>query len=291
MATETGRAGETQEETQRRTRGVAERGRFDGRTVIITGGAAGIGEACALRFGSEGARVAVVDRDAERAAGVAAAVESAGGTAVAIRCDVGDKAAVDRMVAESVARFGDVDILVANAGTIAGAAFLDLGEDEFDRVIRVNLKGVFLCGQAVARHIVARDAAAGSRRGGAIVNLSSANAVLAIADQIAYTASKGGVNQLTKAMALSLADHGIRVNAVGPGSIMTDILKGVANNPEATRRIYQRTPLGRIGAPSEIAAIVAFLASADASYMTGQTVYADGGRMALNYVVPVPDDV
>jgi len=259
-----------------------------GKTVIVTGGAAGIGEACALRFGSEGANVAVADIDADRAAAVADAVTQAGGVGAAFACDVGDSASVQRLVETVVEKFGDIDILVANAGTIAGADFLDLEEAEFDRVIRVNLKGVFLCGQAVARHMVARDKAAGTKKGGAIVNMSSTNAVLAIPNQVPYTTSKGGVNQLTKVMALSLVDHGIRVNAVGPGSIMTDILKGVANNPEATRKIYMRTPMGRIGEPSEIASVVAFLASQDASYMTGQIVYADGGRLPLNYIVPVP---
>ena len=122
---------------------------------------------------------------------------------------------------------------------------------------------------------------------GAIVNMSSVNAVFAIANQVPYSVSKGGINQLTKVMALALAPHGIRVNAIGPGSIMTDMLAGAMDDPEARKRILSRTPLGRIGEPAEIAAIAAFLASDEASYITGQTIYADGGRLPLNYTVPV----
>src|SRR5690606_25018735 len=165
--------------------------------------------------------------------------------------------------------------------------FLTLEEADFDRVIRVNLKGAFLCSQAVARHMVERVEAGG--RPGAIVNLSSVNAVFAIANQVPYSVSKGGINQLTKVTALALAPYGIRVNAIGPGSINTEMLQTVMENPEARRRILSRTPLGRIGEPHEIAAIAAFLASDEASYMTGQTVYADGGRLPLNYTVPVKE--
>jgi len=125
---------------------------------------------------------------------------------------------------------------------------------------------------------------------GAIVNMSSINAVLAIANQVPYSASKGGVGQLTKVMALSLAPYGIRVNAIGPGSIMTDMLASVATDRAARNRVLSRTPLGRVGDPSEIAGIAAFLASDDASYVTGQTIYADGGRLPLNYTVPVKED-
>jgi NAD(P)-dependent dehydrogenase (short-subunit alcohol dehydrogenase family) len=122
---------------------------------------------------------------------------------------------------------------------------------------------------------------------GTIINMSSVNGVLAIANQVPYTVSKGGINQLTKVMALSLAPHGIRVNAIGPGSIMTELLESVMDKPEVRNRIMSRTPIGRIGEPSEVAAIAVFLASDDASYITGQIIYADGGRMPLNYTVPV----
>ncbi len=187
------------------------------------------------------------------------------------------------LVAAAIDAYGDIDILVNNAGIVHGADFLDLGEEDFDRVLNVNLKGTFLAGQAVARHMVEKVNNGGAP--GSIVNMSSINAVFAIANQIPYSVSKGGVNQLTKAMALSLAPYGIRVNAIGPGSIMTDMLSSVNSDPAARNRILSRTPLGRIGEPAEIAAIAVFLASDEASYITGQTVYADGGRLPLNYVV------
>ena len=178
-------------------------------------------------------------------------------------------------------------MLVNNAAILAAKDFLDLDEADFDRVIRVNLKGAFLCGQAVARHMVER--VEGGRQAGRHRQPSSVNAVFAIANQVPYSVSKGGINQLTKVMALSLAPHGIRVNAIGPGSIMTEMLETVMADAEARRRILSRTPLGRIGEPKEIAAIAAFLASDEASYITGQTIYADGGRLPLNYTVPVKD--
>jgi len=165
--------------------------------------------------------------------------------------------------------------------------FLDIAEADFDRVIRVNLKGMFLIGQVAAKQMVAQAKA--GKPPGVIVNMSSINARVAIPNQVPYCVSKGGVDQLTKVMALSLAPYRIRVNAIGPGSIMTDILKAVATDKEAKRRLLSRTPLGRIGEPDEIAAIAVFLASDDASYVTGQTIYADGGRLGLNYTVPVAD--
>ncbi len=155
------------------------------------------------------------------------------------------------MVAETCRAFGDLDILVNNAGIIHGADFLELAEADFDRVLRVNLKGAFLVGQAAARRMVAQVKA--GKRAGTIINMSSINAVVAIANHAPYCVSKGGIDQLTKVMALALAPYGIRVNAIGPGSIMTDILKAVATDKEAKRRILARTPLGRIGEPDEIA--------------------------------------
>jgi NAD(P)-dependent dehydrogenase (short-subunit alcohol dehydrogenase family) len=153
--------------------------------------------------------------------------------------------------------------------------------------MRINLKGMFLVGQAAARQMVAQVKA--GKAPGAIVNMSSINARVAIPNQVPYCVSKGGVDQLTKVMALSLSPYGIRVNAIGPGSIMTDILKGIATDQAAKNRLLSRTPLGRVADPDEIASIAAFLASKDASYITGETIYADGGRLALNYTVPVPE--
>jgi glucose 1-dehydrogenase len=256
--------------------------RLENRSAIVTGAARGIGLAVARRFLEEGARVVVADVDED---GGSAAVETLGelGAVRYVHCDVGDRLSVRNLVAATVDAFGSVDVLVNNAGIVHAADFLELTEDDFDRVLRVNLKGAFLVGQAAARRMV-RQVEEGNAPG-AIVNMSSINAVVAIANQVPYSVSKGGLNQLTRVMALALAPHGIRVNGIGPGSIMTDMLASVANDAAARRRVLSRTPLGRIGEPSEIASIAAFLASDDASYMTGQTLYADGGRLPLNYTV------
>lgn len=253
--------------------------RLQGKRAIITGAAQGIGFACAKRLAAEGARVMLSDVNP---AGLAAAQSIGQGFTA---CDVGESAQVQALVDATVKAFGGVDILINNAGIIATADFLDLTEADFDKVIRINLKGAFLASQAAARYMVAQVKA--GEKPGCIINMSSLNAELAIPNQVPYTVSKGGMQQLTKVMALALAPHGIRSNAIGPGSIMTDILKAVANNPDVMNRIHSRTPLGRVGEPEEIAAIAAFLASDDASYITGQTIFADGGRMALNYTVPV----
>ncbi|GAA0585811.1 SDR family oxidoreductase [Caenispirillum bisanense] len=258
--------------------------RLSGKVTIVTGAAAGIGLACARRFAAEGAPVVLSDVNEQRGEAAAEVLRDEGRQALFVRCDVGSKAQVDSLVAAAVDAFGRVDALVANAGIVHGCDFLDLTEEDFDRVLRVNLKGVFLCCQAVARQMVAQGG------GGAIVTMSSVNAVMAIPTITPYVVSKGGVNQLTKVMALALADKGIRVNAVGPGSIMTEVFQSVATDRAAMTKILSRTPLGRVGDPDEIAAVAAFLASDDASYVTGQCIYADGGRLALNYTVPVAED-
>jgi NAD(P)-dependent dehydrogenase (short-subunit alcohol dehydrogenase family) len=258
---------------------------LDNKVAIVTGGARGIGLAIAKRYVAEGARVTIADVDA--AAGEAAA-SALGGKCRFVPTDVGDARNADNVVAETCRAFGDLDILVNNAGIIHGADFLDLAEADFERVLRVNLKGAFLVGQAAAKRMVAQVKA--GKPPGTIINMSSVNAVVAIANHAPYCVSKGGIDQLTKVMALALARHGIRVNAIGPGSIMTDILKAVATDREAKRRILARTPLGRIGEPDEIATIAVFLASPAASYISGQTIYADGGRLGLNYTVPVDDE-
>jgi NAD(P)-dependent dehydrogenase (short-subunit alcohol dehydrogenase family) len=252
------------------------------RTAIITGAARGIGRACAERLLAEGARVVLTDIEDERGSETATQL---GSGASYLHCDVGDSAQVNGIVSAVTASHGAIDILINNAGITAPGDILEISEADFDRVIRVNLKGAFLMGQAVARQM-AKQVKEG-RKPGAIVNMSSVNAVVTIATQVPYSASKGGINQLTKVMALGLAEHGIRVNAIGPGSIMTDMLTTVNNDPEARHRLLSRTPLGRIGETAEIAAIAAFLSSDDASYITGQTIYADGGRLPLNYTVPV----
>lgn len=248
----------------------------DGKVYLVTGGATGIGRACALRLARDGARVVVADMNEREGAATA---EEAGGRFVA--CDVGDRAQVEAAVQAAVKAHGRLDGAVANAGIVHAADFLDLDEADFDRVLRVNLKGTFLTGQAVARQLVAQGG------GGAIVNMSSVNAVMAIPSITSYVVSKGGVNQLTKVMALALAPHGIRVNGIGPGSIQTPMLGNVAADEAGRRKLLQRTPLGRIGDAAEVASVAAFLLGDDASYLTGQTIYPDGGRLALNYTVPV----
>jgi glucose 1-dehydrogenase len=213
---------------------------------------------------------------------VAEAIAAQNGRARFIQTDVGDAGQGQRLVDQTLETFGRLDVLINNAGIIKTADFLEISEADFDAVLRVNLKGVFLVGQAAARAMV--------RQGkGAIVNMSSTNAVVAIPNQVPYATSKGAVNQLTKVMALALADKGVRVNAIGPGSILTDLLKVVMSDDAARRRILSRTPMGRCGEPAEIAKVALFLASDDASYLTGQCIYPDGGRLALNYTVPVPD--
>ncbi|MFC3080318.1 SDR family NAD(P)-dependent oxidoreductase [Phenylobacterium terrae] len=256
-------------------------GRLSGRSALVTGAAAGIGRAIAEAFAGEGADVALLDRDAERLAEAERGLAGSGRTILAIPCDLADADAARAAVAHAVQGLGKLDILVNNAGMLAPGDVLNLSLEDFDRVLAVNLRAPFVVGQAAARHMVERGLK------GAIINMSSINAVLAIPAQLAYVTSKGGINQLTKTMALGLAPHGIRVNAIGPGSIMTDILKGVMDSEEARRSILARTPLGRIGEPAEVASVAVFLASDEASYMTGQTIYPDGGRLALNYTVPV----
>lgn len=247
-----------------------------GRVVIVTGGAQGIGEACVRRFAREGAHVVIADLDDTR--GQALATELG---ALYVHCDVGHKPDVDTLVAQAMAAHGRIDVLVNNAGIFKAAEFLDVTEADFDAVLRVNVKGAFLAGQAVAREMVKRGS-------GNIVNMSSVNGVMAIPTIASYNVSKGGINQLTRVMALALADQGVRVNAVAPGTIATELAaRAVLTSEDAKTRIMMRTPMKRLGEPSEIADVVAFLASDAASYITGEIVTVDGGRMTLNYTVPV----
>ena len=251
------------------------------KVCLITGGAQGIGEACARLFLEQGAKVVIVDIQSERGQSLASQLQQQGHEILFIASDIGNKIEVDAVIKQVIAQYGRLDVLVSNAGIFKAAPFLEVSESDFDEVLRVNLKGAFLMGQAAAR--VMKD-----QGGGAIVHMSSVNGVLAIPEIASYNVSKGGLNQLTRAMALALADDGIRVNAVAPGTIATELAsKAVLTSEDARNKILGRTPMKRLGDPSEVAHVVAFLASDAASYMTGEVITVDGGRMALNYTVKI----
>lgn len=246
----------------------------DNAIALITGGAQGIGYACAEAIAADGARIVVADINAD---GVMAAAERLGDGATPIVCDMADAGQVAAMFDRIAADVGPLSVLVNNAGIAIPSDFLETTFEDFKSVIDVNLNGTFLATQYAAKAMIAADIK------GSIVNMSSINAQLAIPAVASYCASKGGIMQLTKASALALAPHGIRVNAVGPGSIDTAMMAGINANPEAMQVAMSRTPLKRMGDPREIGDVVAFLASDKASYITGETVYVDGGRLGLNY--------
>ena len=252
---------------------------LEGQVAVVTGAAQGIGAACAERLTQDGAAVALWDVDDARGEALAQRLVAHGHRATYLHCDVAKKAEVDAAVAATLQAFGRIDGLVNNAGIFKAANFLDITEADWNAVLAVNLTGAFLVGQAVARVMAAQG-------GGAIVNMSSVNGVMAIPSIASYNVSKGGVNQLTRVMALALADQHIRVNAVAPGTIATELAQNaVLGSAEAKLRIMSRTPMKRLGEPGEIADVCAFLLSSAASYMTGEIVYVDGGRLTLNYTV------
>ena len=245
----------------------------DAPLALITGAAQGIGYACAEALQEDGMRVILSDINAD---GVSEAATRLGAV-VGLVCDMGDVEAVSAMFDAIEAEHGPVEVLVNNAGIALPGDFLTYELEAFEKVLNVNLRGLFLASQRAANTMVA------NKIEGAIVNMSSINAQVAIPSIPAYCASKGGVMQLTKAMALALAPHNIRVNAVGPGSIDTEMMAGVNANPEAMKMVMSRTPLKRVGHAREIGDVVAFLASKKASYITGETIYVDGGRIGMNY--------
>lgn len=251
--------------------------RFENMSVVISGGAKGIGFACAEKFILEGAQVTILDIDK---AGGQAAARRLGPHAHFIHCDIGDRKKVEKSVDALIRKQSKADILVNNAAIHLGKSFFDLTEKDFESVLRTNVMGAFHLTQLLAKQMIKQ--LKGGGKPGVVVNIASVNAQLALPDAIAYCASKGALLQLTRASSLALAPYRIRVNAVGPGSIST------ASNNEWTglakkQRVVARTPLRRLGTPEEVADIVAFLASDDATYITGQIIYADGGRLALNY--------
>ena len=256
--------------------------RLKDKVCVITGAAQGIGEACAMQFANEGAKVVVSDVQIEKGEAVAKAIRNAGGEAIFFACDVSQKSDCVDLIQAAVDAFGSVDVHLSNAAIIAAKEFLDITEEDWEETVGVNLNGFFYAGQAAAAQMVKQGS-------GNIINMSSINAVVAIPTATPYTVCKGGVLQLTKSMALSLAPHGIRVNAVGPGTIATEMGKTMMSNPAAKKRVLSRTPLGRPGEPDEIASVCVFLASDDASYITGETIYCDGGRLPQNYPLDVTD--
>ena len=252
--------------------------RLESRIAVVTGAAQGIGAGVARAFADEGATVIVADRDRQAGATTAATIDRA----MFIACDVSDGNEARALIDRVMEQHGRIDICVNNAGVIRAAHVLEVTEADFDAVMGVNLRGAFLVAQAAAIRMVEQGE-------GCIINMSSVNALLTIPNQLPYNVSKGGLNQLTRVMAVALAPKGIRVNGIGPGSILTDMLKTVMSDDAARRSILSRTPMGRCGAVEEVASVAVFLASDDASYMTGQTLYVDGGRLALNYTVPVAE--
>ena len=242
--------------------------------ALVTGAAQGIGKACAEALAEDGYHVVLADVQ-ESVKDAAAAL---GGTGLI--CDMADPAAITAMFDHIEGEIGPVAALVNNAGVAMPGDFLDYDLVAFERVININLRGVFVALQRAGRTMVDRGIK------GAIVNMSSINALVAIPSIPAYCASKGGVMQLTKSASLALAQHGVRVNAVGPGSIDTEMMAGVNADPGAMKMVMSRTPMLRVGTPQEIANVVAFLCSDKASYITGETIYVDGGRIGMNYLSP-----
>lgn len=248
--------------------------RFTGKFAVVTGAARGIGAAIARRLAAEGAAVACVDLTADRCASIVDEITVTGGRAVAFGCDVSDSAQVEALVPGVTAEFGQIDVLVNNAGLTRDNLLFRMSEEDWDKVVDGNLKSVFLMSRAVQKHMV-------EQRSGAIVNLSSRSA-LGNRGQANYSAAKAGIQGLTATMAIELGPFGIRVNAVAPGYVATPMTEATAVRLGVTPDEHQATmaqavPLRRVGQPTEIASVVAFFASDDASYVTGQTLYVNGG--------------
>ena len=242
--------------------------------ALITGAAQGIGYACAQTLAAEGAKPILADINTDK---VNEAAAQLGNGAAAYTCDIGKHDQIEALFNKIEAEHGVVTALVNNAGIALPGDFFETSLEQFQRVIDVNLTGTYVALKRAAKAMV------DNKIEGTVVNMSSINAVVAIPSIAAYCASKGGVAQLTKSASLALAPHNIRVNAVGPGSIDTEMLAGVNANPDAMKMVMSRTPLQRIGSAKEIADVVAFLSSEKASYITGETIYVDGGRLGMNY--------
>lgn len=245
--------------------------RLQGRVAAITGGALGIGRATALTFAAEGAVVALGDVETAAAEAVVREITERGGKAIAVNMDVGDAGQVQAFVERVVAEFGRLDVMFANAGIAHAAPFLKHPEAQWHRVLRVNLTGVFLCCQAAARQMVKQG-------GGRIITTASINGFRGVENLVGYNVAKAGVVELTRTMAVELAPYHITANAIAPAQIDTRLTQGLPE--DARRRRVERIPMGRFGEPAEVARAALFLASDDASYVTGHTLAVDGGYLA-----------
>ena len=248
--------------------------KFDGKVAVVTGAGRGIGAATAKRLAADGAKVAVFDVREEFTIATVEAIQAAGGEAVGYGCDVSNAAAVEQSIGDVVARFGRLDILVNNAGVIRDNLLFKMSEDDWDTVMNVHLKGSFLCSRAAQKYMV-------QQRYGKIVNTSSTSA-LGNRGQANYSAAKAGLQGFTKTLAIELGPYGVNVNAVAPGFIVTDMTKQTAERvgvdfEENQRRAAERIPVRRVGQPEDIANVVAFLVSDEASFVSGQTLYVNGG--------------
>ncbi len=244
------------------------------KVAIVAGGTKGIGLGIALEFAREGARVVIGGRNEETGQAGVKEIEQAGGEALFVKCDVAEMADLDTIVEAAVERFGRLDIYVANAGINDSnkTHFLEITPEQYDRIMDVNLRGMFFGGQKAAQQMIRQG------QGGVIINMSSVMAQLALDAQVVYTVSKGGIQQLTKVQAVALAPHHIKVNAMAPGPIETELMRRVGSDKELMDTILSRTPQGRIGTPKECGRLAVFLASEDSDFIFGQSIYIDGGR-------------
>lgn len=252
------------------------------KVAVIAGGTKGIGLGIAIEFAREGARVVIGGRDESTGARGLDAVRAVGGEAFFVPCDVSRMSDLEHIVDAAVERYGRLDIYVANAGINDPdkTHFLDITPEQYDRIMNVNLKGMFFGGQLAAKQMVAQG------EGGVIINMSSVNAWLGLDAQVVYTTSKGGIQQLTKVQAIALAPHGIKVNAMAPGPIETDLMRRVGSDKQLMDTILSRTPIGRIGTPKECGRLAVFLASEDSDFIFGQSIYIDGGRSFQAFPAP-----
>ncbi len=250
--------------------------------ALIAGGTKGIGLGIALEYVREGAKVVVGGTNPSNGESAEKEIAAAGGDGFFVRCDVSDLDALDNIIEQTVDRYGRLDIYVANAGINDAdkTHYLDITPEQYDRIMDVNLRGMFFGGQKAAQQMIRQG------NGGVIINMSSVNAYLALDSQFVYTVSKGGIQQLTKVQAVALAPHNIKVNAMAPGPIETDLMRRVGSDDMLMSTILSRTPIGRIGTPAECGRLAVFLASEDSDFIFGQSIFIDGGRGFQAYPTP-----